>query len=283
MKGKRNGYYRVRRICTGAVSLIFKAAMAVFFLFPFYWMITTSFKSYGESIVFPPTLWPEDPSWDAFLDVGRRINITYYLKNSLVVSLGVVALQALINIPAAYGFARFEFRGKKLMWVLVMLAFMIPTQITFVPVYIMFSRAKLLKTLWPQILPFAANAYGIFLMRQSFMQVPEELTEAARMDNAGELKIMTRIVLPMCRSSIITAEMFSFISTWNSYFWPLVMTNSDTVRPLTLAMQRLQDANQGLEWPVLMAANTLLILPVLLLFFCLSRQILASFGYRGSK
>lgn len=283
MKGKRNGYYRVRRICTGAVSLIFKAAMAVFFLFPFYWMITTSFKSYGESIVFPPTLWPEDPSWDAFLDVGRRINITYYLKNSLVVSLGVVALQALINIPAAYGFARLEFRGKKLMWVLVMLAFMIPTQITFVPVYIMFSRAKLLKTLWPQILPFAANAYGIFLMRQSFMQVPEELTEAARMDNAGELKIMTRIVLPMCRSSIITAEMFSFISTWNSYFWPLVMTNSDTVRPLTLAMQRLQDANQGLEWPVLMAANTLLVLPVLFLFFCLSRQILASFGYRGSK
>lgn len=246
-------------------------------------MITTAFKTYGESILFPPTLLPEHPSWDSFLDVGERIEIGHYLKNSLLVSGGVVLLQALINIPAAYGFARYEFKGKKLMWALVMLAFMIPTQITFVPVYIMFSKAKLLKTLWPQILPFAANAYGIFLMRQSFMQVPEELIEAARMDNAGELKIMTKVVLPMSKSSILTAEMFSFISTWNSYFWPLAMTRSDEVRPLTLAMQRLQDANQGLQWPVLMAANTLVVLPVLLLFLFLSRQIMSSFGYRGSK
>ena len=103
------------------------------------------------------------------------------------------------------------------------------------------------------------------------------------MDNAGELKIMFRVVLPMSKASIITAELFSFISTWNSYFWPLVMTNSDEVRPLTLAMQRLQDANQGLEWPVLMAGNTLIVLPVLLLFLLLSRQILVSFGYKGMK
>ena len=160
---------------------------------------------------------------------------------------------------------------------------MIPTQITFIPVYILFSKVRLLKTLWPQILPFAANAYGIFLMRQSFMQVPEELVEAARMDNAGEFTIMTRIVLPMSRSSILTAEMFSIISTWNSYFWPLVMTNSDKIRPVTLAMQRLQDANQGLEWPILMAANTLVVLPVLVLFLALSSQILKSLGYKGSK
>ena len=115
------------------------------------------------------------------------------------------------------------------------------------------------------------------------MQVPDELVEAARMDNAGELKIMTRIILPMSKSSIITAEMFSFISTWNSYFWPLAMTRSDEVRPLTLAMQRLQDANQGLDWPVLMAANSMIVLPVLTLFLFLSKQIMGSFGYRGNK
>ena len=268
---KRNTRYRLGAFVIRTISTLFKLVMAVFFLFPFYWMITTAFKTYGESILFPPTLLPEHPSWDSFLDVGERIEIGHYLKNSLLVSGGVVLLQALINIPAAYGFARYEFKGKKLMWALVMLAFMIPTQITFVPVYIMFSKAKLLKTLWPQILPFAANAYGIFLMRQSFMQVPEELIEAARMDNAGELKIMTRVVLPMSKSSILTAEMFSFISTWNSYFWPLAMTRSDEVRPLTLAMQRLQDANQGLQWPILMAANTLVVLPVLILFLLLSR------------
>ena len=247
MKLTSSRLYRLRRRALGLLSLLFKLLMVVFFLFPFYWMITTAFKTYGESIRFPPTLWPENLTPAAFADVWARIDIPRYFKNSLLVALGVVAFQAVFNVTAAYGFARYDFRGKKWMWALVMLAFMIPTQITFVPVYILFSKAKLLGTLWPQILPFAANAYGIFLMRQSFLQVPDELVEAARMDNAGELKILLRIMLPMCRSSIITAELFSFISTWNSYFWPLVMTNSDKVRPLTLAMQRLQDAHQGLE------------------------------------
>lgn len=280
---RRNTGYRLRRYAVGAVSLIFKLAMVVFFLFPFYWMITTSLKNYQESIRFPPTLWPESASFQAFADVWQRIDILPYFWNSFLVALSVVLLQAIINVPAAYGFARYEFKGKKYMWALVMLAFMIPTQITFIPVYIMFSKLKLLKTLVPQILPFAANAYGIFLMRQSFMQVPDELVEAARMDNAGELKIMLKVMLPMSKGSIITAELFSFISTWNSYFWPLVMTNSDTVRPLTLAMQRLQDVHQGLEWPVLMAGNTLIVLPVLILFLILNKQIISSFGYKGIK
>ena len=275
--------YRLQKKINNIISVLFKLLMAVFFLFPFFWMITTSFKTYRESILFPPTLIPQNFSIQAFIDVWNRIDIPHYFLNSLLVSLGVVLLQTIINIPAAYGFARYEFKGKKMMWVLVMLAFMIPTQITFVPIYIMFSKAKLLGTLWPQILPFAANAYGIFLMRQSFMQIPDELVEAARMDNAGELKIMFRIMLPMSKSTIITAELFSFISTWNSYFWPLVMTNSDKVRPLTLAMQRLQDAHQGLDWPVLMAGNTLSVLPVLLIFLFLNKQIISSFGYKGIK
>lgn len=275
--------YRLQKKINNIISVLFKLLMAVFFLFPFFWMITTSFKTYRESILFPPTLIPQNFSIQAFIDVWNRIDIPHYFLNSLLVSLGVVLLQTIINIPAAYGFARYEFKGKKMMWVLVMLAFMIPTQITFVPIYIMFSKAKLLGTLWPQILPFAANAYGIFLMRQSFMQIPDELLEAARMDNAGELKIMFRIMLPMSKSTIITAELFSFISTWNSYFWPLVMTNSDKVRPLTLAMQRLQDAHQGLDWPVLMAGNTLIVLPVLLIFLFLNKQIISSFGYKGIK
>ena len=275
--------YRLQKKINNIISVLFKLLMAVFFLFPFFWMITTSFKTYRESILFPPTLIPQNFSIQAFIDVWNRIDIPHYFLNSLLVSLGVVLLQTIINIPAAYGFARYEFKGKKMMWVLVMLAFMIPTQITFVPIYIMFSKAKLLGTLWPQILPFAANAYGIFLMRQSFMQIPDELVEAARMDNAGELKIMFRIMLPMSKSTIITAELFSFISTWNSYFWPLVMTNSDIVRPLTLAMQRLQDAHQGLDWPVLMSGNTLIVLPVLLIFLFLNKQIISSFGYKGIK
>ena len=133
MKRKKNGYYRIRAAVLKAFSFVFKAVMAVFFLFPFYWMVTTAFKTYGESILFPPTLWPETWTMDAFRDVGQRIDILYYLKNSVIVAVSVVVLQLFINIPAAYGFARYEFRGKRFFWALVMLAFMIPTQITFIP------------------------------------------------------------------------------------------------------------------------------------------------------
>ena len=275
--------YKAQKYVKTLISLAFKICMVIFFLFPFYWMITTAFKTYGESILFPPTLWPKDLTVHAFFDVWQKIDIPHYFYNSLLVSIGVVALQTIINIPAAYGFARYDFKGKNIMWVLVMLAFMIPTQITFVPIYIMFSKAKMLGSLRPQVLPFAANAYGIFLMRQAFMQVPDELVEAARMDNASELKIMFKVMLPISKSTIITAELFSFISTWNSYFWPLVMTNADKVRPLTLAMQRLQDANQGLEWPVLMAGNAIIVVPILILFLFLNKQIISSFGYKGIK
>ena len=251
--------YQLKKRIGNIISTLLKFALFICFAFPFYWMVTTAFKSYQESIAFPPTLWPHNFSWQAFISVCQKIDIIHYFKNSILVSTAVVILQAFINIPAAYGFARYDFKGKKAMWALVMVAFMIPLQITFIPVYIMFSKVQLLNTLWPQILPFAANAYGIFLMRQAFMQVPEDLLESARMDNAGEFKTLFKIVLPMTKGSVIMAELFSFISTWNSYFWPLVMTNDDKVRPMTLAMQRLQDANQGLQWPVLMAANTLLV------------------------
>ena len=275
--------YQLKKRIGNIISTLLKFALFICFAFPFYWMVTTAFKSYQESIAFPPTLWPHNFSWQAFISVCQKIDIIHYFKNSILVSTAVVILQAFINIPAAYGFARYDFKGKKAMWALVMVAFMIPLQIPFIPVYIMFSTVQLLNTLWPQILPFAANAYGIFLMRQAFMQVPEDLLESARMDNAGEFKTLFKIVLPMTKGSVIMAELFSFISTWNSYFWPLVMTNDDKVRPMTLAMQRLQDANQGLQWPVLMAANTLLVLPIFIIFIVLNKQIMSSFGYKGIK
>ena len=253
--------YQFKKCIGNIISTLLKFALFICFAFPFYWMVTTAFKSYQESIAFPPTLWPHNFSWQAFISVCQKIDIIHYFKNSILVSTAVVILQAFINIPAAYGFARYDFKGKKAMWALV----------------------QLLNTLWPQILPFAANAYGIFLMRQAFMQVPEDLLESARMDNAGEFKTLFKIVLPMTKGSVIMAELFSFISTWNSYFWPLVMTNDDKVRPMTLAMQRLQDANQGLQWPVLMAANTLLVLPIFIIFIVLNKQIMSSFGYKGIK
>lgn len=148
----------------------------------------------------------------------------------------------------------------------------------------MFSKARLIDTLLPQILPFGANAFGIFLLRQSFRQINPEVFEAARMDDAGEWKIMLKVVLPMCRSSLIATMMFSVIGIWNSYFWPLVMTNSDKFRPLTLYVEKLkQDAEQGLQWNLIMAGNLILVVPILIIYCFGSKQIIKAFTYNGIK
>ena len=147
-----------------------------------------------------------------------------------------------------------------------------------------FSKARLIDTLLPQILPFGANAFGIFLLRQSFRQINPEVFEAARMDDAGEWKIMLKVALPMCRSSLIATMMFSVIGIWNSYFWPLVMTNSDKFRPLTLYVEKLkQDAEQGLQWNLIMAGNLILVVPILIIYCFGSKQIIKAFTYNGIK
>lgn len=264
-------------------DIFFKVFMFAFFSFPLYWMFSTAFKSYKESILFPPSLIPGKVELSAFAEVFQKIDFLQFGKNSILVSISVVLLQALVSVPAAYGFARYSFKGKKLLWGIVMLSLMIPLQITFIPVYILFAKMKILGTLLPQILPFIANGYGIFLIRQSFLQLPKELMESAYLDGAGEKEILAYIAVPHAKASILSAILISFISTWNSYFWPFVMTNKESNMPLTLAMQHLQDANQGVEWPTLMAANSILTLPVLILFLLLSKQILLSFGYQEEK
>ena len=274
---------RIANVMRKVWDIFFKVFMFAFFSFPLYWMFSTAFKSYKESILFPPSLIPGKVELSAFAEVFQKIDFLHFGKNSILVSISVVLLQALVSVPAAYGFARYSFKGKKLLWGIVMLSLMIPLQITFIPVYILFAKMKILGTLLPQILPFIANGYGIFLIRQSFLQLPKELMESAYLDGAGEKEILTYIGIPHAKASILSAILISFISTWNSYFWPFVMTNKESNMPLTLAMQRLQDANQGVEWPTLMAANSILTLPVLILFLLLSKQILLSFGYQEEK
>lgn len=140
-----------------------------------------------------------------------------------------------------------------------------------------------LNTLWPQILPFGANAFGIFLLRQNFMQIPEEVIESARMDNANEVRIMASIMMPMAKASLVTVALFSFISHWNAYFWPLVMCRTESVKPIILAIADLKNLEIGIVWPTIMAGNTLVVLPVLVLFAFASKKIISSMAYRGVK
>lgn len=241
---------RIRNYLPHLPGDLFKILMMLVFVFPFYWMLITSFKSYNESILVPPTLLPRVFTLEAYETVITKMNWFSYALNSVLVTAGVIILQLLVMVPAAYSFAKHRFFGQGLFFSLVLIAFMIPGQITFITVYLTMADWKLLSTLWPQILPFGANAFGIFMLRQAFKQIPNEVIESARLDHASELQIMTRILLPMSKSAMITIALFSFVGHWNSYFWPLVMTNTDMVRPLTIAIEKLKDVEYGLIWPI---------------------------------
>lgn len=265
------------------IGMAVKICLVLIFLFPFYWLIITSVKTVAETYRFPPTYWPKEISFKGYITLFSKMHLLKYAKNSVIVTFSVLILQTIVLIPTAYIFAKKEFFGKNILFGIILVAFMIPQQVTFITVYLTMSKWNLLSTLLPQILPFVTNAFGIFLLRQSFKQIPEEILEVARMDNASEQKIVMRIMVPMCKSTLVVISLFSFISNWNSYFWPLVMTNIDSIRPLTIAIAKLKTVEEGINWNLIMAGNVLLILPILIIYFFANQKIMESLGYRGVK
>lgn len=204
----------IRRV----LNFVLKAIVLIIFVFPFLWMISTSLQTFEETMAFPPTWIPAWPQWKNFADAMSAGPFLTYFKNSVVITFSIIVIQFIVMIPAAYAFAKYEFKSKKLLFGLVLLAFMIPGQVTFIPVYLMLADWGIINTLWPQIIPFMSNAFGIFLLRQYFMQIPQELIESARLDNASEFKIIWKIMIPMSIPALATIALFSFVSHWNDYF-----------------------------------------------------------------
>ncbi|MBQ8803409.1 MAG: carbohydrate ABC transporter permease [Tyzzerella sp.] len=278
-KQRRN----IKRTSLNILEWIFKLAVCVMFLFPFYWMVITSFKPYLETLQFPPTLWPETFTLSGYFTVFEELEVLRYIKNTLIVTGSVIVLQFLVNIPAAYAFAKWEYKGKGMMWAIVLATFMIPGQLTFMTIYYMFADWGILNSLLPQILPTIASAFSIFMLRQNFKQISDEVVEAARLDNASEWKILWRVMVPMAKSTVITTVLFSFIGHWNAYFWPLVMTRNEELKPITLAIDRLKSLEQGMNYTDIMAGNVILVLPVVILFLLASKKIIQAMAYRGMK
>lgn len=266
---------KIGRICNAALKIL----VIIIFIFPFYWMVSTSLKDLTEALQFPPTLIPSSLHWENYVHVFETVPIARYFLNSVVVSIGVLVLQYLVIVPAAYSLARHEYRGKKLFFGLVLLGQMIPQQITFLPVYFMFSKVKLLGTLLPLIIPFISNPFGIFMLRQYFMQIPQEVIEAAKLDDAGNLKIMFKVMMPMAKPTLITIGLLNFISTWNGYFWPLIMTSSESLRTLPVGIAALKSSETLQMWHIIMAGNVVLVLPILIIYILASKKIRTSFTY----
>ncbi|MEC0128898.1 carbohydrate ABC transporter permease [Paenibacillus pabuli] len=257
--------------------------LVAIFAIPFLWMISTSLKSYPETVIFPPKWFPSKVMWSNFQAAWESGPFFKYLMNSVVVSVSILLLQFTTIILAAYAFARYSFKGDKLLFGITMVTLMIPGQLIFLPVYLLLSKWGLINNLLALILPFSSSAFGIFMLRQSFKQVQEELIEAARLDQTPEWKIILKIMVPMARPTLVTFALFSFIAHWNDYFWPLVMTTSDATRTLPIGISKLREVDGGAAWHILMAGNMILVVPILIVFLFGQRQIIKAFVYSGVK
>ena len=276
-------YKIVLNISGSLFSAAIKTVLIVLIAYPFAWMFFTSFKPFSETLIYPPALLPSEWTTEGYDRAMSTINIWHFFRNSVIISASVLITQFFVVVPAAYAFARCRFPMKNVLFGIVLLGFMIPMQAVFIPIYLMFSRMGILQSYLPQILPFVANAFGIFLLRQYFMQIPEEIIEAARLDNATELQIIMRIMIPLAKTALITIGLFAFISNWNAYFWPLIITTTNAYRPLPVGVAMLNETETAKTWNMIMAGNMFLAGPILLVYLFASKQIRNAFVYSGIK
>jgi len=272
-----------RLIKTGGV--IMKLFLLFIFGWPFFWMISTSLQTIDEVNRVTPTFFPAVLQFHNYLDAwhsGPAGGMWIYLKNSIIVVLSVILLQMLVVVPAAYAFAKYEFKGKKIMFGSILIALMMPTQITFLPVYLMMSKWGLINSLLPQILPFITNAFAIFLLRQYFMQVENELIEAAKLDGAGYLRIYAGIMLPLCKPALVTLGMFTFVGNWNNFVGPLIYLNTEELFTLPLIINSFRSA-YAVDWGLLMAGSTVAVLPLLLIYLFAQRSFIEGIAATGLK
>jgi len=274
---------KAKKITGTVVDIILKILLCLLFAFPFYWMIITSFKTFTESILYPPTMYPHQLTFDSYIKIFEEMQIGKYLKNSLIVLFWTTGLSMIITVMAAYAFARCKFKGKDALFNFMMIAFMAPTCLTFITVFKMFANMNLLNSLIPQIIPCICSVFNIFMLRQNFMQIPEELIESAKLDEANEFQIITKIMLPMAKSTFATILFLQVIGSWNSYFWPLMMTINDDYRTLPVAVEGLKGLEGVMHWPTIMAGNMIILLPVLIVFIFASKKIIAAMAYKGVK
>ncbi|RAP75592.1 carbohydrate ABC transporter permease [Paenibacillus montanisoli] len=274
---------RTVRYALQAVNYAGLLLLVLVFALPFAWMMSTSLKTLPETMIFPPEWIPRSPVWQNYADAWNTGPFLHYFTNSIIIAAGILILQLATIIPAAYAFARYKFAGSGFLFGIVMVTLMIPAQLIFLPVYLELSAWKLLNTHLGLVLPFASSAFGIFLLRQAFMQVSDELVEAGRLDQASEWKIIVHIMVPLAKPVLVTFMLFSFIAHWNDYFWPLVMTTNETARTLPIGIAKIREVEGVATWNTLMAGNLILVAPILVVFFFSQRQIIRAFVYNGVK
>ena len=250
---------------------------------PFVWMVLGSFKTTGELRQVPPTWFPEVWTTANYEDLFSRLNFLGYFFNSTVVALAVTIGNIVFCSMLGYALAKLEFPGKQFLFVVVLGTLMVPSVVTFMPLFVLTANLGLVNTHAGLILPFLVGAFGVFLMRQFIAGLPDELLDAARVDGAGEHYIFWRIILPLCGPALATLGILTFLGSWNSFLWPLVVATSDTMYTLPVAIALFATGQQETNIALLMAGSVVVIVPVLIVFIALQRYFTQGIAMTGIK
>lgn len=263
-----------------AAGHLLMVLLSIFCLFPVYWMLASSFRP--ANAMFETSLWPTTMSLDNYTQAVDAIPIARMLLNTLVFSVLSTVFQLFTGILAAFAFARWKFRGDKLVYTAVALTWLVPFQVVMIPNYLLIAQMGLLDSIIALILPNLAAALAILLLAQAMRGFPKEVMEAARMDGARNWRILWEVLVPNLRGTIASLAILIFISTWNEYFWPLLLSRTAENSVIQIGIQMFMTA-EGNQWGPLMAASTLASLPVLLIYIVLQRQVVQSFMKSGIR
>ena len=276
---------RLRKIALRTVIYTLLGIWALIVLFPFYWMILSSLKSYSAyNAEYIPKLYTLQPTLGNYIEAFTAVPLAKYFLNTVIFTLATTAIMLIVIVPAAFAFARMEFRGKSLLFTLFLALMMIPNELVIITNYVTITNLDLRNSFMGLILPSVTSVFYIYLLKENFEQIPNELYYAAKVDGTSDLKYLLRVILPICRPTVITVTILKVIECWNSYVWPRLITDDPAYFLVSGGIQEIRENGFGREnIPAMMAAVVVISVPLIVLFLIFRKKIMAGVARGGMK
>jgi len=276
---------RLRSRCVKSITYAFLFIWAVMVLFPFYWMLLTSLKSYGSyNSEYIPKLFTLSPTLQNYIDAFTAVPLASYFTNTVIFTLATTALMLVVTVLAAFAFARLNFRGKNLVFTLFLSLMMIPNELVVITNYVTITELDMRNTFGGLILPSVTSVFYIYLLKENFAQIPNELYYAAKVDGTTDFRYLMHVMVPICRPTLITITILKVIECWNSYVWPRLVADKDAYYLVSVGIQKIREEGFGREnIPAMMAAVVVISVPLIVLFLIFRKKIMAGVARGGTK
>ena len=276
---------RRRKTIKNVIVYIFLAIWAIMVLFPFYWMILTSFKSYSAyTSEYIPKFFTLSPTFQNYIDAFTAVPLAKYVLNTLIFTLATTGIMVVVTVLAAFAFARLDFKGKDLVFTLFLSLMMIPAELVVITNFVTITNWNMRNTFMGLILPSVTSVFYIYLLRENFAQVPDDLYKAAKVDGTSDFKYLTKVMLPICRPTIVTVIILKVIECWNSYVWPRLITDDQAYFLVSNGIQEIRENGFGREnIPAMMAAVVVISVPLIVIFLIFRNKIMEGVSRGGTK